>query len=405
MAEVAHIRFDGLRRPVRLTDCRELLEGFEQVFHGWHFHEVAGDLDDPPIISIRGTEKGYVLESPWLEAPLRYRDPVSAVCAFIVDLIRGQVDDDPDLLCLHGAAAEFAGRLVVFPSVYRAGKSVLSACLAAQGQRLFADDVLPIAAPQDHGVAPGIMPRLRLPLPDDLDPETRSFLDSRRGLAGQRYLYLELSREELAERGTTAPVGGFVLLERDPEARPTLSPIREGELLRQVIWQNFARSRPAPRIMERTRRLVQSARRFRLRYAKAQQAVDLLKETFTDWPDSGAAGLAGPAGDAAAAPIPVRVAKGRETAIPPGCYLRRPEATEMTVDGERFLADPAGQAIHHLNPVGSALWQLLAEPMSIAEMTDLLQAAFPDVARQRLEEDVRALVTSLADRGLVTKGR
>ena len=70
-------------------------------------------------------------------------DRVDAACSFIVDLIRAYIAAAPSLLCLHGAAAEFAGRLVVFPTPYRSGKSTLTAYLAAAGVRVYADDILP----------------------------------------------------------------------------------------------------------------------------------------------------------------------------------------------------------------------------------------------------------------------
>ena len=182
---------------------------------------------------------------------------------------------------------EFAGRLVIFPSRYRAGKSVLCGCLAAQGRRLFADDVLPLRAADNYGVAPGTKPRLRLPLPGDLGDATRRFLKRHAGLASKRYLYLDLPPEQLARRGETAPIGGFVLLERDAAAtRPGLSPVKESEVLRRVILQNFARDHAATDIMTRMRRLVARTRCYRLRYARAEDAVELLQQAFDAWPEA-----------------------------------------------------------------------------------------------------------------------
>jgi hypothetical protein len=264
-------------------------------------------------------------------------------------------------LCLHGGAVEFAGRLVIFPSRYRAGKSVLCGCLAAQGRRLFADDVLPLREADNYGVAPGTKPRLRLPLPDDLGDATRRFLKNHAGLASKRYLYLDLPPEQLARRGETAPIGGFVLLERDAAFRPSLSPVKESEVLRRVILQNFAREHAATDLMRRMRHLVASTRCYPSTLSRASD-------------------------------------------VPAGHFKRHPGAAEVEVDGERFLADPSGIAVHHLNPIGSAVWTLLEHPVTIKEATDTLHAAFPDLDRGRLERDVTSLIKSLTKRRLLIAG-
>jgi hypothetical protein len=391
------LEFEGLSRQVALLDCRELYACFPEVFRGRRIQE-AGTAAQPPIITLEGSAEGYILETPWLRQPLVRPDKIDALCGFIAEFIRAYVNDDQRLLCLHCAAAEFAGKLVVFPNRYRAGKSVLSACQAAAGVRLFADDVLPIGGPDDLGMAPGIVPRLRLPLPDNLAPETRDFIEARRGPSGKRYLYLDLAAAELASYGTQAPIGGFVLLEREAGADLDLAPVDPGEMLRQVIWQNFARETPAPEILQRLERIVGRARRLRLRYDRADEAVALLKETFASWPVASE----DPEGAAQDTQGPGPSAPARN--VPRGRYLRNPDITETKVGEEHFLADSEGAAIHNLNAVGSALWQLMAEPRTVDELVNPLHAAFPQVSRTQIEQDVRALLKGLMAKRLVMAG-
>jgi hypothetical protein len=397
MSDRLTLEFDGLSRQIELLDCPEIYACFTEVFRGLPIQEAAS-ANLPPIISLEGSAKGYTLKAPWKDQPMVRRDKIDALCGFIAEFIRAYVNDDQQLLCLHGAAAEFAGKLVVFPNRYRAGKSVLSACLAAAGVRLFADDVLPIGGPDDLGMAPGIVPRLRLPLPDNLTPATRGFLEARRGPAGKRYLYLDLTPAELAGYGTQAPIGAFVLLERQAGVDLEIEPVDPGEMLRTVIWQNFARESPAPEILQRLERIVGRARRFRLRYDRADEAVALLKETFVRWPAD--AGIAEGSVRQSQGPGPSTPARS----VPAGCYLRNPEITETKVGEERFLADSKGAAIHNLNVIGSALWQLMAEPKTIDELVDPLHAAFPHVARTQIEQDVRDLLKDLMAKRLVFTG-
>lgn len=55
-----------------------------------------------------------------------------------------------------------------------------------------------------------------------------------------------------------------------------------------------------------------------------------------------------------------------------------------------------------LNAVGSVIWNMLAEPMSVAEIRDALVEEF-DVDRQECLRDVISLVSDLLDHQLVAR--
>ncbi len=202
----------------------------------------------------------------------------------MVDLIKAYIADHPSLLCLHCAAAAYERGLVLFPSGYRAGKSTRAVTLAAHGVRLFSDDVLPIETSDNHGVAPGILPRLRLPLPASAPGSAtyrmRRFVRERAGPKNARYLYVALSQDELAPLGATAPVRGIVTLQRDPAQRPELVETSKSEMVKAGIVQNFARKVPAAEIIEHVFAITRDARCFTLRYARAEETVPLLKAAF-----------------------------------------------------------------------------------------------------------------------------
>jgi len=83
-------------------------------------------------------------------------------------------------------------------------------------------------------------------------------------------------------------------------------------------------------------------------------------------------------------------------------YQRNPEVTERAIDDAVFLAGPDTEEIFQLNPMGTVLWRLLADPIGVEEVVEVLHRAFPDIARKRIETDVSALIAALVDRGLVT---
>ncbi len=386
--------FQGLSRPVALPEGH-VVEVLSAVLHGWHFApiEKAGTLD--PIIQLIADKSRFRLESPWQEGPSRSRDAVGAVCAFIVDLVHATVADTPSLLCLHCAAAEFGGRLVIFPGTYRSGKSTLMAALAAAGTRVHADDVLPIKSPGDLAVAPGIAPRLRLPLGAESSPALRRFVAAHRGPANRRYQYLDLDASRLARHGDEAPIGAFVTLDRRAGARTVLAPISESKMLGRVVLRNFARAVPASEILERLHALIANALCYRLIYSDVDQAAALLRDVFGDWPEPIAKGRT----DAAlvAAPAP-------EHGAAAGHLTRMPGVMEKAVGEELFLVDPTDQIIHRLNAVGAALWRLVAQPCPFEDAVDILHLAFPKIERARIHKDIRALVADLEKRGLLSTG-
>ena len=85
----------------------------------------------------------------------------------------------------------------------------------------------------------------------------------------------------------------------------------------------------------------------------------------------------------------------------PKSYLRHRAVREDEVDGILFLIDEEERTIHALQPLGRAIWTLLAEPTSTGEIVALIGEAFPDVARGRIAADVRRLLGDLEDGNLI----
>ena len=387
--------FADMSQPVRLLGCDELLPHLPLVFPGWNIESIVGG-HSTPILELSSTGDNYRLEGYWLTEPLIRDDTVDALCALVAEVMRAYVRQDDRMLCLHGAAAEFGGRLVVFPSKYRSGKSVLSACLAAAGGRLFCDDILPLGLQQALAIAPGLALRLRLPLPQNLSPDSRRFIESHTRLRGKHYAYLELDDDTLARRGQQLPIGAFVLLERQAGVAAELEVISEADVLAQVVWQNFAREAEAPVILAVLSRLVATARRFRLRYDRAEDAVAVLQREFAEWPDALPA-VADPQADSSEQAVAAGTLVARQ-------YRQKPGISMVEVDDQSFLADRQGAAIHHLNPIGSSIWGLLEQPVTLDEIVEVLLTAFPDLDPARVRADVGSLLQELMRKDLLQYG-
>lgn len=272
--------FTGLRRPVAFINCKSLYGHLFTILRDWKFERIDPGDEQRPVITIQKTNMGFQRRSRWLSKPAIFRNPIDTVCDFIVDLIHAYLADNAGSLCLHCAAMEFKQGLVIFPNTYRAGKSILSLKLVSCGGRLFTDDVLPITAQDDFGMALGILPRLRLPVPETLGEAFGDFVIERTGPKSERYLYVKLSKRNQAVLGTTAPIHGITILERNSAAAPSLTRAPKNIVMKDVILRNFARQNPALEIVDRLHSIVEQAECYSLRYATLDQAVTFLDETF-----------------------------------------------------------------------------------------------------------------------------
>ena len=393
------IEFEDLSRPVLLERGSRLLPFIAGVFNRWKFQEAPALAARDACVTVKADGAGYrIFESASQEAPF-YRDEVDLACGLVVRVNRAWLRENEQRLCLHGASACFAGRLVVFPNTYRSGKSVLSGCLGAADIRVYGDDILPIRPGSNHGQSIGVAPRLRLPLPPELDAGTRRFIERNRGVGNKRYLYLRLDDERQAGFGEHARIGAFVLLNRASGAEAKLKRVSEGVVLKRLVLQNFARDVPVNETLGRLHSLVTQAGCYRLTYSDPDRAVTLLKSRFVAWPDETGRK---PAGAPAAAPKSRR-RRSRRGATSGPVYVRADNVCERLVDSDLFLVDSGGKAIYHLNVVGAGLWRLLDGSHGLGDAVSVLREAFPYISREDVEKDVRSLIHDLSARGLLTQ--
>lgn len=381
------LSFDEFDKPVRLDNCATLLPLLEAVLNDWPFIIDSGnDPGDEELLSVARTPQGYVIHAPWLDEPQMYADEVDAACGLVAELIIATVHCRPDRLCLHGAAVEYKGRLIFFPSRQRAGKSTLVTALTAlgaeKGIRIFADDVLMLDIETGQAIANGIAPRVRLPLPKFGHPGVGSFIHDHILLNNQRYAYLATAPEYQMPRGTTAPIAALIQLHRGPQAGTGLVSCSAAATLEQVIRQNFATTPPAPQIFDTLQLIVEHCSRHAMHYTDSSQAAELiltmleqLVPALIDTP-------------AAVARIPER--------------LHRIQSVYKTlIDGEAFLVNARTNAIYKLDPLAGAIWQLLEQSHSLAEIINTVQQAFPEIDAQTVQHDVEALLQDMTRQDLI----
>ncbi|MHA1128966.1 MAG: hypothetical protein ACTSRN_08480, partial [Alphaproteobacteria bacterium] len=200
-----YLVFEGLEATVELRVDQSFRDALPTVFPNWPHQIISTSSTGFATVTLEGGK--YTLASPYMEKAVTFSDPANTLCALIVELAWARLRENPQHLCLHGAAIEFAGRLLIFPSTRRAGKSTLTVALAAAGKKIFTDDFLPLEispSGQVRGISSGISPRLRLPVPPQIGPKAVAYIGARNMIANRQYQFVSPRPSELATFGETA---------------------------------------------------------------------------------------------------------------------------------------------------------------------------------------------------------
>lgn len=398
-------KFLGLKNPVRLDQPDIVLPLMRWVFANWPHEAVAEN--GTPFAQIGPVEDGtkWRLVAPLAEKPDSILQPVNAICDLVCEVSWERLRSRPDLLCLHAAAVPFGDRLVIFPNQRRAGKSLLTATLARKGHAVFTDDFVPLAVDPEtriiSGVANGIAPRLRLPLPDTLSPEHAAWIEAHITTRNKQYGYL--SEIDLPLSGTEMPVGAIVMLDRDMELQTpaTLSPVAADEAFAAIMKQNFGRQVHSGAILTITEAITASVPVLRLTYRDVDEAAELLRNNalLSDLPAARITAEGRPMPDL---PAPVKTPfRAPEGPFDPALTYKRADGV-VAVQTEQaiYVADPLGHAIRRLNASLSIFWTLLEEPVTASEMAAVMQEIYPDVPPAQLHADAEQAVRFLWEKRL-----
>jgi hypothetical protein len=390
MTRLLHLR--GLPGPIAfaagLEDVAVLLKS---VLVGWPELPAGSGPSHPPFLFVRRDARGLHVSRPQYRFASRPRTKVGAVCTLVVELVDAYVSHAMHFGSLHTAAAEFGGRVVLFPATHRVGKSTLMTRLAASGRRIFADDLLPIDMATAEAVATGCLPRLRMPLPSSVCPAFASFVKENAALEDARYSYVTPARPTV--HGDRAPIGAIVLLERRENGPAELSKAPVEAALLKLLQQETRRSFDATKTLSRYHDLVAGAQSFRMVFSDIEDAVTCLDRAFAEWPYASAAKSA-----------PRR--RGRRKFMLNGSsdgevISRSPGITSKVVGEAGFLVDARTNQIHQLNAMGLGIWQLLEAPIGLPDVISVFVGAFPGVSKKQIRDDLSGVLADLEKAGLV----
>ncbi|MEM7464283.1 MAG: PqqD family protein [Pseudomonadota bacterium] len=406
LSDDAWIRLADMDKPLALIGCDELLAHFTSILCAWP-HETGPGLPqgESPFLFVERRGCNYSMHLELTNQSKIFSDPVDLVCAAIVEIAWETLRCNPDWLCLHCAAVEKNGRLIIFPNMRRAGKTTLTTALGLRGLNVYTDDFMALTVQNDGqvlGMASGIATRMRLPWPRNISGAFKIGLSSSELVRGARYSYHAVSRNMPVRRGHRSPVGAVVILDFENDRKAELLPINRAEALRATITQNFSRAGNSGRILQILYFLICNLKTFRLRYSDTEEAADLIENHFGSWetplPKEPALkpGLASHiAPDFTMNQNRLRLPTGKQ-------FVRSPDVVEYELDDTRFLADGKGYGIYKLDQLSGAAWNVLETPATADEIIELFQQAFPDQPVDRIACDVQKLLRGLLRNRLIT---
>ncbi|MGI9388670.1 MAG: PqqD family peptide modification chaperone [Boseongicola sp.] len=402
MTTPRYLTFTGIGAPLSLRCGEDFVDLIRTVLPGWPFQLSDTKPETSTFFHIDHDSNGSKFrcqDTTISAARPRILNAVDAVCDLIAAISRALPAAQPTLICLHAAAIEVSGRLIVIPNARRSGKSTLAACLAQHGCPIFSDDFLAISFDAEGrlvGRANGICPRLRIPLPESLPTEFTSWALSVPGPSNKQYKYLSL--DGLPESGNTLPLGAIVLIDRSEEGTAEFGEISPDDAMEVLLHQNFTRDIHSGGVLTVMERLLATLPTTRLCYSNASEAAAGIIDKFGTWttPIETNAALAGQQFHRATDRQPL------QGAINPGNeYSQKQEATAATIGEAVYISDPNGAGIHRLDPISRAIWLLLGEPITPDQIVDILQFANPKVPNADIRNDTIQFLNELAHAGLL----
>ncbi|MEI4231761.1 PqqD family protein [Roseovarius sp. D22-M7] len=389
------LAFRDVPQILSLIDAEAIAPALETVMPDWARHSPDTRVaTDAPVTRISGTGSGhYLFQSWWSRTPLSDLGVAGATSGAVADLVQSYCDTRPDLLALHCGAARIGSHLVALTGPYRAGKSTLVARLAADPDvALFCDDILPVA-PDGAGIALGIQPRLRLPLPPGMQEGVRAALMESLTVQDHRYGFVRSTGQAPLE--TRVPLDALIVLRREPGKSARLHAMAPADAAACLIRQNVADPGEAEAQYDRLTALANRLVCLCLVYSDLEEAAAFVRHAC--------AGPTLPAPDVAIAPpLPQDATEPPVTPTDLSrVFCRDTEVSERVIGTDTFLWQMAGRDYFRLNPVAGAVWRLLEQPMRGHAILDTLNLLFEDTPRDTITHDLAALLGQMLARDLV----
>jgi hypothetical protein len=275
-------RASGFASPTRpvIVDAPQALLDLTRT-QAPHWPEAEGADDAAHVTALTADDGSVRFTASSYAAPDVVLPPgLLAANGLIGTVIGAFTAADPDWICLHAAAVALGHGerrgLTVLLGDTMAGKSTLAMALAAGGARLWCDDRLPLSRDM-QGLALGLRPKLRLPLPDSAPSRFATLVEARGMTREGSMVYLALEEEMQATFGEVLRVRRLITLERSGQAQaPKLTPGSIGETVKRLVPVTFAPHLDPMTRLTRLRQVATACECRHLAYADSFEAAEFL---------------------------------------------------------------------------------------------------------------------------------
>ena len=269
--------------PVLVENAEAVMPYLPYYMAGWPLKWCATASNRAPDVQVIEHSDGtfQVVSTGSGGEDLTFDNPYDAANALAGALVTIHVSRVPRTVCLCAGAARVGDGLVVVIGESLVGKSSVALHLAVLGNRFFGDDQLSVTLEFPFsGMCLGLMPKVRLPLPDDCGDSFRQFVDGYTSMQDDAMAYLKLWDGEASTFGETAPIRAFVFLDRRDAGRPDLRPASLPKLVKAMVRAAFAPHVSSPELLAGLTRLAASTDIYHLRFSSSRDAAALLSREF-----------------------------------------------------------------------------------------------------------------------------
>lgn len=273
--------FASPTRPV-IVDAPQALLDLTRM-QAPHWPEAGGSDNAAHVTALTADDGSVRFTASSYDAPDVVLPPgLLAANGLIGTVIGAFVAADPDWICLHAAAVALGQGdrrgLTVLLGDTMAGKSTLAMALAARGARLWCDDRLPLSRNM-QGLALGLRPKLRLPLPDSAPAQFAALVEARHAAREGNMVYLALEKETQAAFGEVLPVRCMITLERSRQPlAPELVAAGVGETVKHLVPVTFAPHLDPMTRLTRLRQVATACECRHLAYGDSFEAAEFLMQ-------------------------------------------------------------------------------------------------------------------------------
>ncbi|MGB0631379.1 MAG: hypothetical protein ACPGRZ_11860 [Alphaproteobacteria bacterium] len=269
--------------PVLVENAEAVLPYLPYFLTGWNIRWAGASIDGEPEIRIdeRGDGTFRVISRGPGGADFSFDNPYDAANGLAGGLISVHVARDDRSICLHAGAAKIDDGLVIVIGDSFAGKSSVALHLAVLGHRFFGDDQIAVTLGSDAmGTCLGLMPKVRLPLPEDCGDAFREFVEGYSSMQSDDMAYLKLWEGEAADFGETALISALVFLDRGDAGEAALEPASRSDLVRNMVSTAFAPHIGSAELLSGLTELADSTASYHLRFSSSRDAAGLLSREF-----------------------------------------------------------------------------------------------------------------------------